>query len=45
MNHEILKKIFIFYASFGDRNNLDYLHSNKFHRLLHDTNLNSYFKK
>lgn len=32
----IVKKIFMFYASFGDRLNSDYLKANKVHKLMHD---------
>lgn len=34
-----LKQIFSFYASFGDRMNVDYLKSSKFKRLMMDTGI------
>lgn len=33
----ILKKIFMFYASFGDRLNADFIKANKIHKMLHDS--------
>ena len=36
---DILKKVFQFYTSFGERTNLKNMRSNKFHKLVHDAKI------
>ncbi len=36
-----IKVVFKFYASFGDRINVNYLKSNKMHKMIADANLKS----